>query len=1368
VNPPGAAIKPVETSIPRRGDRGPCALSFAQQRLWFLDQLEADRLAYNQPTALRLRGRLDVSALRQALDRIVARHEILRTTFIAADGIPAQVVAAAGAAEFVETDLTPRSHGEIDAGIDRALAASIRRPFDLSRGPMLRALLLRIDADEHILLLVMHHIACDGWSMDILRRELAAFYRAIVAKESPRLPELPVQYADYALWQRRQIEEALDIQLAYWRGQLDGVAALDLPTDRPRPALQSFRGKILSFALSGNLAAALKELGRSENATPFMVLLAAFQTLLHRLTGQDDIAVGAPIAGRNRTEIEGLIGFFANTLVLRADLSGDPSFRDLLARTRRVALDAYAHQDAPFEKLVEELRPERSLSRPPLFQVMFGYQNTPAEIVEMPGLAVSRVRVDGGAAKFDLSLFLREEPEGLSGSLEYNTDLFDDATAARMLGYFRTLLEGIAADADRRLSELRLLTEAERRRLLIEWNDTRRDYPSDRCVHHLFEAQAERTPDAIAVVSPAESEENGRCNYRELNRRANRLAHHLQKLAVGPDTLVTICLERSLDMIVAVLAVLKAGGAYVPLDPSYPKGRLAFMLEDARPAVLVTRRELDRVLPAHTLRTVRLDADRDVIAQESDENPQGGAGPANPAYALYTSGSTGAPKAAAMPHRALCNLISWQLENFAPPAAARTLQFASLSFDVSFQEIFTALCSGGTLVVATEEVRRDPRPLLQFLKTESIERLFLPFVALQQLAEEAAGENEPLPRIREIIAAGEPLQITPQISALFRRFKNCRLVNQYGPTETHVATSFTLTGPPDGWPALAPIGRPISNTEIYLLDAHLRPAPIGVAAELYIGGDGLAHGYLNRPELTAEKFIAHPFSDKPQARLYRTGDLARYKADGEIEFLGRSDDQIKIRGFRVEPGEIESALRRHQDVRECAVVAHGETPLAKRLIAYVVFAGESRSEPLELRDFLQAELPDYMLPSVFVALDALPLTPSGKLDRRALPPPTPAPAEDRRNYRAPSETLEEQVARIWEELVEARPMRVEDNFFDVGGHSLLAVRLMHRIEEDFGERIPLSRFLAGPSIRQLAAALLEQRTEGDRSLLVRVQEGRDKPPFFYLHGDFFNGGFYCIHMARHLGAERPFYALAPHGLNGTEIPPTIAAMADSYIDMLRAVRPHGPYFLGGYCNGGAVAYEMARKLHQQGETVPLLVVIAANARTSFYRRALHAIIEGIGNVSGLTAEQRLDLFLSIRGMAHKGRAIYRRLSGRKQYRPQVSIDDFSETFEGSQSLRLFMGFGRALYGYVPKPYTGRMLCLWPEQHLGISKDPTGGWGVVAPRLELKMVPGGHTTCLEYHLKTIAEHMRRAIIQAEDDSASPGYQVSRPEVPQKSP
>ncbi|MFP5264051.1 MAG: amino acid adenylation domain-containing protein, partial [Blastocatellia bacterium] len=1043
-----------------RGERSP--LSFSQQRLWFLDQLETEKAVYNMAAAERLVGRLDIATLERALSEIISRHEILRTTFAEYEGEPVQIIRPAEPMTLPLIDLREVEEAEREVRARKLAAGESRRPFDLARGPLFRVTLLRLREDHHVLVVVMHHIVSDGWSVGVLTNELAALYDAFAKGEPSPLAPLPIQYADFALWQREWLRgEALETQLQYWKRQLEGdIGALELPTDRPRPPVQSFRGATLQFSLGPRLYADLGALSRREGVTLFMTLLAGFQALLARHTGQTRVSIGSPIANRNHHELERLIGFFVNTLVLRASLEGNPTFRELLARVREVTLGAYAHQDLPFEMLVEELQPDRDLSYSPLFQVMFALQNAPQGLLNLPGVGLSHLDVDTGMAHFDLTLSMAEEAREMIGVFEYNTDLFDAETVRRVADRFETLLAHVVTNPDQRLSEIAILTESERRMVLVEWNSGRPDYPTGSCIHLMFEQQAARTPGAIAVEFEGE-----RLTYGELNARANNLANYLRKRGVGPETLVGLIVERSAVMVAGLLGVLKSGGAYVPLDPAYPRQRLAFMLEGAQ--VVLAERHLIDGLPEGEAIRVCVEEISDDLAGESFDNPPNLSAADNLAYVMYTSGSTGRPKGVAMTHGAISNMIGWQVESSKASVGTRTLQFASLSFDVSFQEIISTLCSGGTIVLVSEEVRKDDEQLMRFLAEGNIERLFVPFVMLQQLAERAERGSALPTALREVLTAGEQLKITPQIESLFSKLLGCVLYNHYGPSETHAATWLTLDGAPNEWPRLPAIGRPLPHAQTYILDGRLRPVPVGVVGHLYIGGGGLARGYLNRADLTAERFIPDPYVGESGGRMYESGDLARHLADGRIEYLGRADQQVKVRGFRVELGEVEAALRLHPKVREAVATVREQRPGQKMIVAYVVTSDGEAISGAELRRGLKEMLPDYMVPSAFIMLDELPLTRSGKVDRLALPAPGGADLELAHDYAAPRNHVEEIIASIWSDVLGVERVGVNDNFFDLGGHSLVAARLVSRVREALHVELPLRRLFEHPTVAGL-------------------------------------------------------------------------------------------------------------------------------------------------------------------------------------------------------------------------------------------------------------------------------------------------------------
>lgn len=1059
--------------IPRRLKQGPAPLSFAQQRLWFLDQLEPGSPLYNIPLAIRLTGRPDVAALEQSLNEIVRRHQALRTTFATVDGQPVQVVAPVMTLTLPIVDLgkSPKMEQEVKAR--RLAAEKARQPFDLAQGPLLRVALVRLSETEHVLLMIIHHIVFDGWSMRVFFRELTVLYKAYITGTPWSLPKLPIQYPDFAVWQREWLQgEVWEAQLAYWRHQLGDLPMLQLPADFPRPSVQTFRGATRSFVLPKPLTEALGALSQREGVTLFMTLLATFKVLLYRYTGQEDILVGSPIANRNRSEIQGLIGFFVNTLVLRTDLSGNPTFQELLRRVRDATLGAYAHQDLPFEQLVQAVQPWRDLSHQPLFQVMFALQNDPISELELAGLTPSRLEVNSATAKFDLTLSMEETEQGLRGVLEYNTDLFDTDTVTRILTHFQILLAGIVAHPEQCLSELPILTEAERRQLLVEWNNTGTDYPKDRCLHQLFEAQVERTPDAIAVALDPHPQGafggNGggpdqQLTYRELNQRANQLAHYLQTLGVGADMPVGICVERSLEMVVGLLGILKAGGAYVPLDPTHPQERLNFILDNSHVPLVLTQQRLSKSLPASDTRVVCLDSEWSALAYDSQENPDNSVTAENLAYVIYTSGSTGRPKGVLIPHKGIVNRLFWMQEVLQLTEADRVLQKTPFVFDVSVSEIFLPLLTGACLVIARSEGHLDSNYLVQLIAEQKI--TFVHFVpSMLGVFLEEQGIKACNNSLRYVWCGGEVLTVELQ-KRFFNRL-DAKLYNGYGPTEASVGVTFWACQRES---ALVPIGRPIANTQVYLLDQHLNPVPIGIPGELHIGGVSLARGYLNHPELTAEKFMANPFSQEPGARLYKTGDLARYLPGGNIEFLGRIDHQVKVRGFRVELGEVEAVLGQHPAVREAVVMARKDlSGDDKQLVAYFVAAQEPAFTLSKLRSFLEEKLPDYMIPSTFVKLEAMPLTPNGKVDRRALPDPDTFQRNLEGDFVAPRTPIEETLADIWAEILGLEKVGVCDNFFELGGHSLLATRVISRLREAFRVDLPLRNLFEAPTVASLA------------------------------------------------------------------------------------------------------------------------------------------------------------------------------------------------------------------------------------------------------------------------------------------------------------
>lgn len=1045
---------PLLKSVPRGG---PLPLSFAQQRLWFIQQSDPQSVAYNLSFAWRLAGSLNTSALEKSLIAIVNRHESFRSVFDNWKGEPVQMISGPPMHELKSIDLQSWPEPEQNAEIARRLAQESRQPFDLVHGPLLRTLLLRLNESEHIFLLVMHHIVCDAMSLKILFQELRVFYEAISLGRPTILPGLQIQYADFAAWQRDWLQEdTLASQLSYWREQLKGsLPMLKLPTDRTRPAEHTTIGALHHFKLPKEIVTRINQLKRETGATLFNILLSAFKALIHRYTGQEDILIGSMTANRNRSEIRDLIGFFVNTLVLRTQVTGTLTFRELLARVKEVTLGAYAHQDVPFEKLVEELKPVRESNHSPLFQVMFSFQSLPRNELELPGLQVCKVEIDNGTSKFDLTLDVNETREGIVGFFEYNTDLFDAATIQRMAHHYQNLLIGALDDPDQPLWALPMLSETERNQLLIEWNKTTRDYARSACVHQLFESQVQRSPEAVAAVI------DGRIlTYRELDMRADQTAVHLQHLGVGPETRVGIMMERSWEMLAGILGVLKAGAAYVPLDPGFPQDRLTFMVEDANIAVLLTQSKLQSHLVISGVRIIALDA---VLA-----NPESGSElqpdfpatmtSASPAYVIYTSGSTGKPKGVVVLHRAVVNFLTSMRECPGLDSTDRLLAITTISFDIAALEILLPLTVGARVVLATGETAMTPAALAGQIEKHGVTVMQATPTTWRMLVESGWQGNSGL----KILCGGEAL--SSELAAKLR--ERCgSLWNMYGPTETTIWSAVCEVK--DSKRAV-PVGRPIANTQMYVLNSRLQPVPAGVEGDLYIGGEGLAWGYLNRPELTDEKFISHPFSKTPGARLYRTGDTARYLPDGNLVCTGRSDHQVKVRGFRIELGEIESILEQHAAVGAAVVVADRNIGSETRLMAYWIRKSSSEATTTGLRKHLEQRLPTYMVPSMFVELPTFPLTPNGKVDRNALPRPDTNRPDLDTGYVAPESSVEVFLTNIWREVLKHDRVGVNDNFFDLGGHSLLVMQVISRINSGLGTQIPISTLFYFPTIAQLA------------------------------------------------------------------------------------------------------------------------------------------------------------------------------------------------------------------------------------------------------------------------------------------------------------
>lgn len=1344
-----AAAPAAEPPIPRRpaGTRVP--LSFAQESLWFFHRLDPQSPLYNVPIALRLAGPLDAAALQRSINAIVARHEILRTHFVGEADNPTQQIEATGDIVLRHIDLTGNPADGRAAKARALVDEECRRPFDLTRDAALRGLLVRTTATEHTLVLTTHHIAADGWSWGVFFRELATLYPAAVAGRTIELRALPIQFGDFAVWQRQRLGgPALAREVTYWEKQLAGAPEfMHLPTDRPRPSGQTFRGAWEQRLLPARLTEELRGLGRSEGATLFMTLLAAFTVLLRRCSGQTDLVVGTAVADRTHVQLEDLIGCFVNTLPLRSDLSADPTFGDFLRQVRTTSLEAFSHHELPFDQLVAELRPARSPAYSPIVQVMFTLQDGRAAPPGLPGLVATRLDTTTDTAKFDLSLMVNETENGLTAILEFNRDLFDPATAQHWLGHFETLLEGIVANPAQRVTELPLLTPAERRQLLEVWNDTQTDYPRDATIVDLFEQQVRRNPAAVALELGAE-----RVTYGELNRRADGLAHQLRKLGVGPDVPVALCLERSVELFVALLGILKAGGAYASLDPGHPSERLAFMLADLQPPVVLTQPSLRSRLAAYAAHVICVEeferTDPDGLPSDRPQtvplSSMRGTSltAAHLAYISYTSGTTGQPKGVSVCHRGVVRLVRGAAyAEFGPDDIF--LQFAPVGFDASTFEIWGALLHGSRLVIHPPGTP-SLAELGAFIAERRITTLWLAAGLFHALVDHSL---EPLRHVRQLLAGGDTLS-PAHVQKARHALPHCRLINGYGPTEN---TTFTCCHQITAIDGAIPIGRPIANTEVYILDARRQPVPVGVPGELWVGGDGLARGYLNRPDLTAEKFAPHPF--KPGARLYRTGDLARYHPDGTIAFLGRIDRQVKLRGFRVELEGIEAQLLRHPQVRACVVTALPDATGERRLVAYIVSADVSPSAE-DLRDFLQRKFPVPFVPAAFVFLPALPLTPNGKIDHRALPAPD-TDFSARPTAVAPRDLWEKKLVTLWESVLGVAPIGVTDRFFDLGGHSLLALRLVAQIERAFGRRLAVATVFQAQSVEQLAAVLRENRSPAPGQSLLAIQPAGRRPPLYLVHG--VGGGMLWgyINLSRHLGIDQPVYgfrAERPPGENAFE---TIEEMAARYVRELRTFQPEGPYALGGYCFGGNVAFEMARLLEAQGQPVASLALMNSSPPNSDYYRfrwTPPGLVHFAANLFYWVAYFfTWDKEVRTRYVRWKLAQWKKRGTG---WFGWIHDDHGNESDEivnlaalPVEERRLYEVHLRALVRYRCRPYGGKVTLFRTRGHPLVSSfDPLYGWEEFAPGgVALRPMPGGHESLLqEPHVQAVARELQTCL------------------------
>jgi amino acid adenylation domain-containing protein len=1319
--------------------------SFGQASLWFLRQVMPYPSPYNTAVQFRLTGEIDADAIAAAVREIVRRHESFRTTFTVTDGTVLQVISDGTPLDMTVSDLGASADPEAEAArIARATAAE---PFDLEHGPLLRVRLLRLTPREHALVVVMDHIVADGMSLGILWREIGALYRAFRAGEPSPLPPPARQYAACVEAQSRWLETpAFAKQLAYWTAHLAGAAACDLPADRPRPNVRSYRGDLAVVRIPPPVVARLRALAAADNVSLFAALLGALDVQLARYSGQNDVVVMVPVACRQRFAADETIGFFANMVVLRTEVAQEQSYRDLVQRVNKEIMAGLFRQDVPFEKVIEALRPERSLSHDPLARIAMSFLPAHGSTLDLPGVEARYEEIPNGGAKFDLHFVVSEHAEDLSVSAEYNTDIFNAGTIEAFLERYRLLLDAAGAAPSLAVADLPLLTPAERQGILVAWNETAAAYPRDATIPSLIVAAAARTPDG-----PAVSFDGREITYAELDRGSNRVAHSLRARGVGPGVYAGIAVERSIPMVVALLGILKAGGAYVPLDPAFPRDRLAFMAQDSGLAVLVTEDRFADLVPTPSGGLLRLDGDAAEIAARSDEPLDVPVHPESLAYVIYTSGSTGKPKGVQIPHRAVVNFLSTMAERPGFGAADRLLAVTSLSFDIAGLELWLPLTAGAHVELASRETAGSGATLRRILETGRITAMQATPSTFRLLLD-AGWEGSPDLRV---LIGGEA---TPRELADKLLDRAASVWNMYGPTETTI------------WSCIhrleknAPvfIGRPIANTQTYVLDGYLAPVPAGVVGELYIGGDGVAHGYLGRPELTAQRFVPDPFSDGPGGRLYRTGDLCRQRPGGTLEFLGRTDFQVKVRGHRIELGEIEATLAGHPAVREAVVVAYEEKPGDQQLVAYLTTTSAAAPEPPELRAHVRAQLPDYMVPARFMVLDRLPLTANNKIDRRALPAPARAQGAATGGDAGPREALELKLRGIWEEVLGVKGVGVRDSFFDLGGHSLLALKLFDRIEKSFGMKLSVASIFEAPTIERMGKILRAGGWEPKWSSLVPIQPGGSRPPFFCIHGGGAHVLFYYP-MAKLLGTDQPFYGLQPAALSVNDIHHpdnrSVETMAAHYLDEIRDIQPSGPYLLGGASYGGTIALEMAQQLLAKGERTALLAMFDTYG-PGYYRRP-----QGVAKVGAASVEAYLRL------EHHAGSVMMLDPAERRPYlasKWQTAVEEAKEAFDDwrrALGRGVFTQLGRplppeldavrnavneALARYRPRPYEGKVtLFRAHRQAPGVAEDPTLGWGSIARGgVEIVDMPGYHAAMISYpRVHVLVPELKRCIERA---------------------
>jgi amino acid adenylation domain-containing protein len=1363
---PGA-LSPV-----RRAPAGLAPLSVAQESIWYVTQLAPENPVYNESIIVRKRGEFNVDAFRAAFEEVVRRHEIWRSAYQLVEGEPRQVVDSPSHIAMPLLDVSQLPAEAAEREIVRAAADEARRPYDLERGPLIRPLLVRAGDGDHRLYLAMHHLVFDGVSLyQVVLPEMEVLYQAFAEGRPSPLVDPPAQYSDYAVWEQEWAgTSSFRRRLDYWQERLAGAPQLQLPSDHPRPILESFRGGMETVHINKVLVDQLESLSRDIAATLFQTIASAFGLLLHLYSGQADIVFGTVVDLRERPEFEGVLGDCLTPLVIRTDFSGDPTFMELVQRLRTDLVDAMDHR-VPFQRLVQAVNPPRDIGANPIFQTMVMLE-PPAAAVDS-NWSVDPMDVDIGNAighaKWDFYLELdRREAGDIVGRLIFKTDLFERETARRMGMHWQRLLEGVASNPDRRISEIPVLSTAEVRQQTSGWNSTDRDFPHGACLHDLISAQAKLTPAATAVKATNES-----LSYAELEERSIRLANHLIGLGLSTGDRVGIHMERSVDLVVVLVAVLRAGGAYVPLEPDQPAERLTQMIADAQPAVILTTSSLRSQLPAERGVTVLVDADRDLwMGKEPSLAVR--VDPTNLAYVLYTSGSTGRPKGVMISHRAIVNQLVWRVSEFALGSEDEVLQKTPFGFDVSLWELFCPLICGATVVMLDPGAHIDPARIAAAIQAERISALHFVPSMLRTFLDTVGRQG--CESVRLVACSGE--RLTEELVAkFFNSFPlGVELINLYGPTEASVDATFWRCRPGEG---TVPIGRPVANTQVYILDDRLHLVPIGASGEICIGGTGVASGYLNAPELTVERFVADPF--RPGQSLYLTGDRGRLRHDGVIEYLGRNDDQVKIRGNRIEPGEVEAAIASHPLVRQAAVVGAEDLQGELGLIAYIVPQPDcGRPAAAELRSYLRERLPSAMIPSAFISIDAVPLTTSGKVNRRALPVPTVLERTREREYVAPYLPLHQQIATIWEELLGVPSVGIEDDFFALGGHSLLAVRMIRQLAQISGQQVPLEVLFERTSIAQLAELMLAPSPGLGRAAVASVQAKGTNTPLFFLHGDHQGGGFFSLDLGRKMGPNQPVHALHPHGIDEGPVPHSIEEMAAFYIPLIRGIQPTGPYQLAGYRPASYVALEIAQQLRAQGESVRILVMIDPG-RPRPRIRIMRAAIATIGHLVGLGEESQVQIFLAMQTLYHRLR---RMLHVDVRHRPKntsqgrgarvfgevvasVRSAD-SERGKGSALPRWRLAgddadlttwaeaemheeqFGRhawAVAGYRPNRYPGRVMMFWSQDAAEVPRTAPRAlkwWRRSLERVDTHSVPGDHATSVTRYSATLAAELKKCL------------------------